>query len=175
MSVGQSVGRSSVSFYFAINCGSPPACNMSCIPPCFIVKTSDFIYFQVCKIKNVLKLNLKSEKNKNILRTFEAENRYIFKNIQPGLQKHGSYKVNRVYIWIAQYLKPLHSDIWWLWLLFTLFRILNGVKTNFYQVWVCLSMSLTHFPAILTCRSRFLSWVIKKQKHFHKIYFVNLI
>ena len=32
------------------------------------------------------------KKNKNILRTSEAENRYIFKNAQPGLEKCGSYK-----------------------------------------------------------------------------------
>ena len=48
-------------------------------------------------VKNVLKLNLKSiKKNKNILRTSEAENRYIFKNAQPGLEKCGSYKKKRV-------------------------------------------------------------------------------
>ena len=31
-------------------------------------------------------------KNKNILRTSEAENGYFFKNAQPGLEKCGSYK-----------------------------------------------------------------------------------
>ena len=30
-------------------------------------------------------------KNKNILRTSEAENGYFFKNAQPGLEKCGSY------------------------------------------------------------------------------------
>ena len=32
------------------------------------------------------------KKNKNILRTSEAENGYFFKNAQPGLEKCGSYK-----------------------------------------------------------------------------------
>ena len=41
--------------------------------------------------KKILKLNLNSEKNKNILGTSEAENGYFFKNAQPGLEKCGSY------------------------------------------------------------------------------------
>ena len=32
------------------------------------------------------------KKDKNILRTSEAENSYFFKNAQPGLDKCGSYK-----------------------------------------------------------------------------------
>ena len=51
------------------------------------------ISFCVYQIKNVLKLNLKKHnKNENILRTSEAENGYIYKNAQPGLEKCGSYK-----------------------------------------------------------------------------------
>ena len=48
-------------------------------------------------IKNVLKLSLKKTKKiKNILRTFEAENRQNFKNIQPEPKKPGSYKKKKV-------------------------------------------------------------------------------
>ena len=58
---------------------------------------SIFVYIQGCEIKNVLKLNLKrAKKNKNILRTSEAENRYIFKNAQPEPEKCGSYKKKSV-------------------------------------------------------------------------------
>ena len=49
--------------------------------------------FRFVKIKNVLKLSLKKQKK---LRTFQPEND-IFKNIQPGLEKPGSYKRKSIY------------------------------------------------------------------------------
>ena len=52
-----------------------------------------FWFLKFKKIKNVLKLSLKEQKKiKNILRTFEAENRQNFKNIQPEPKKPGSCK-----------------------------------------------------------------------------------
>ena len=62
-----------------------------------VLNISIFFYFWANKIKNILKLNLNSlKKNKNILKTSEAENGYFFKNAQSGLEKCGSYK-KRVY------------------------------------------------------------------------------
>ena len=46
--------------------------------------------FRFVKIKNVLKLSLKKKK---ILRTCQPQYDDIFKNIQPGLEKPGSYKM----------------------------------------------------------------------------------
>ena len=53
--------------------------------------------FKCTKLKTFLNWTWKYEKNKNILKTSEAENRYNFKNAQPGLEKCGSYKKKSVY------------------------------------------------------------------------------
>ena len=52
-----------------------------------VLNTSIFIYFWTNRIKNVLKLNLNSvKKNKNILRTSEAENCYFLRTLNLGLK-----------------------------------------------------------------------------------------
>ena len=38
------------------------------------------------------------DRNKNILRTFQAETDQFFKNVQAGHEKRGSYKKKKVYV-----------------------------------------------------------------------------